>query len=86
MEAKMFLTRCKDASKKNSLYFTSMLVRDIVVSNVERVKITNTGVKAFCKCENKGADCSFRYSFWCHESPTVEKYKSLLRKTQPNFA
>jgi hypothetical protein len=61
IEAKMFLTRCKDVTKKNSLYFTSMLVRDIVTSNVERVKIINTGVKAFCKCENKGADCNFRY-------------------------
>jgi tRNA (cytosine34-C5)-methyltransferase len=57
----MFLTRCKDASKKNSLYFTSMLVRDIVTSNVERIKIINTGVKAFVKCENKGAECFFRF-------------------------
>jgi hypothetical protein len=38
IEARMFLTRCKDATKKNSLYFTSMLIRDLVTSNVDRVK------------------------------------------------
>ena len=26
----------------------------------EKVKIINTGVKAFVKCENKGATCDFR--------------------------
>ena len=57
----MFLTRCKDVTKKNSLYYTSMLVRDIVLSNIDRVKIINTGVKAFVKCENKGADSDFRF-------------------------
>jgi tRNA (cytosine34-C5)-methyltransferase len=56
----MFLTRCKDISKKNSLYYTSETVRDIVHSNGDRVKIINTGVKAFSKCENKGATCDFR--------------------------
>ena len=39
----MFLTRCKDTTKKNSLYYTSRIVRDIVMSNEERIKIINTG-------------------------------------------
>ena len=56
----MFLTRCKDTTKKNSLYYTSAIVRDIVQSNEDRVKIINTGVKAFTRCENKGAMCDFR--------------------------
>ncbi len=58
----MFLTRCRDATKKNSLYFTSHLVRDVVKCNSDRdaLKIINTGVKAFVKCENKGATCDFR--------------------------
>lgn len=60
LEPKMFLTRCKDSTKKNSLYYTSKMVRDIVLNNIERVKIINTGVKAFTKCENKGASCDFR--------------------------
>ena len=61
----MLLTRCRDTSKRNNLYFTSKLVRNVVVSNEERceanrVKIVNTGVKAFTKAENKGATCPFR--------------------------
>ena len=57
----MFLTRCKDRSVKNNLYFTSRLVRNLVSNNVDRgVKIINTGVKAFAKCENKGAECTYR--------------------------
>ena len=56
----MFLTRCKDTSKKNTLYYTSAAVRDVVQSNEDRVKIINTGVKAFAKCENKGAQCAYR--------------------------
>ena len=39
----MFLTRCKDTTKKNSLYYTSRIVRDIVMSNEEHIKIINTG-------------------------------------------
>lgn len=60
LKADMFLTRCKDTTKKNSLYYTSDLVRDILQSNEDRVKIINTGVKAFTRCENKGASCDFR--------------------------
>ena len=57
----MFLTRCKDRSVKNNLYFTSRLVRNLVSNNEDRgVKIINTGVKAFAKCENKGAECTYR--------------------------
>ena len=32
----------------------------IMELNKERVKIINTGVKAFARCENKGATCDFR--------------------------
>jgi len=60
LESNMFLTRCKDRSVKNNLYFTSQLVRNLVMNNEDRVKIINTGVKAFSKCENKGATCPFR--------------------------
>merc|ERR1719495_1547496 len=60
LDAKMFLTRCKDRSVKNNLYFTSSLVRNLVTNNEDRAKIINTGVKAFSKCENKGAECTYR--------------------------
>ena len=45
LKSEMFLTRCKDTSKKNTLYYTTEIVRDIVQSNEEKVKIINTGVK-----------------------------------------
>ena len=54
---KVFLTMCEDESKKNSIYFTTEKVME---NNVDRVKIINTGVKAFARCENKGAGCDYR--------------------------
>lgn len=56
----VFLTRCVDESKKNSVYFTTERVRQVMENNVDRVKIINTGVKAFARCENKGATCDYR--------------------------
>eukprot|EP00090_Calanus_glacialis_P007336 TRINITY_DN15781_c0_g1_i1.p1 TRINITY_DN15781_c0_g1~~TRINITY_DN15781_c0_g1_i1.p1 ORF type:complete len:704 (-),score=298.23 TRINITY_DN15781_c0_g1_i1:55-2166(-) len=57
----MFLTRCEDESKKNGVYFTTEKVRHVMENNVDRVKIINTGVKAFARCENyKGASCDYR--------------------------
>jgi len=55
-----FLTRSADETKKNNLYFTSPAVKDLIVYNHERVKIINTGVKAFSRCENKGASNFYR--------------------------
>jgi len=61
LDAECFLTRCKDADmKKINLYFTTLPVRSIVENNKERVKIINTGVKAFTRCDNKGSECDFR--------------------------
>ena len=45
LKSQMFLTRCKDLTKKNTLYYTTEIVRDIVQSNEDKVKIINTGVK-----------------------------------------
>ena len=56
---KVFLTRCEDESKKNSVYFTTEKVREVRENIVDRV-IINTGVKAFARCENKGAVCDYR--------------------------
>jgi len=55
-----FLTRCVDETKKNNVYLTTPEVRELVEHNKERVKIINTGVKAFVRCENKGAECEYR--------------------------
>ncbi len=56
----MFFTRCSDETKRNNLYFSTLLVRRILEENIGRVKIINTGVKGFTKCENKGTTCTFR--------------------------
>lgn len=53
------LTRCKEGKKKN-IYFTSPAVRDIVVNNHEKIKLINTGVKTFVRCDNKSMQCPFR--------------------------
>jgi len=55
-----FLSRCADTTKKKNLYFTTPQIKEIVEQNKDRVKIINTGVKAFTKCEHKGATCDFR--------------------------
>ena len=56
----MFLTRCAGDSKKDGVYFTTERVRQVMENNVDRVKVINTGVKAFARCENKGATCDYR--------------------------
>lgn len=56
-----FLTRSREEAKRTTnLYFTTLQVRNLVENNLERIKIINTGVKAFTRCENKGAECDFR--------------------------
>lgn len=53
------LTRCKEGKKKN-IYFTSPAVRDIVLHNESNIKLINTGVKTFVRCDNKVQECPFR--------------------------
>lgn len=53
------LVRCHEGKKKN-IYFTSPAIRDIVISNENRVKMINTGVKTFVRCDNKNMNCAFR--------------------------
>ena len=56
-----FLIRCRDPNtRKNNIYFTTTKVRDLVENNTDRVKIINTGVKAFARADSKGSDCDFR--------------------------
>lgn len=56
----LFLSRCKDETKKKNLYFTTDAVKQIVENNKDRIKIINTGVKAFTRCEHKGSSCDYR--------------------------
>lgn len=56
---KCFLTRCLNDKKKN-IYFCSDSIRDIVQRNEGHVKIINTGVKSFVRCDNRNMKCAFR--------------------------
>ncbi|XP_034489569.1 tRNA (cytosine(34)-C(5))-methyltransferase [Drosophila innubila] len=46
------LTRCQTERKKN-IYYCSEAIRDLVLNNEHNIKIINTGVKTFVRCENR---------------------------------
>lgn len=56
---KSLLTRCLNDRKKN-VYFCSNEIKDLVINNENDVKIINTGVKMFVRCDNKNMKCAFR--------------------------
>lgn len=53
------LTRSVSDKKKN-IYFCSEQVRNLLLSNQDSIKIINTGVKSFVRCDNRNMKCSFR--------------------------
>lgn len=53
------LTRSTSEKKKN-IYFCSEQIRDLLLCNESQVKIINTGVKTFVRCDNRNMDCPFR--------------------------
>lgn len=53
------LTRSEGGKMKN-IYFCSKEVQDLVTRNEHIVKIINTGVKTFARCDNKNSKCAFR--------------------------
>lgn len=53
------LTRCASGKKKN-IYFCSESLRDLVIRNEHHVKVINTGVKVFARCDNRNMKCAFR--------------------------
>jgi len=56
-----FMSRSKEKNSRN-IYFTNSLIRDLVERNQEKMKIINTGTKAFVRSENKGTHCGWRMS------------------------
>lgn len=54
------LTRCHVGKKKN-IYLVSPQVKDVVQRNEHSIKIINTGVKTFVRCDNKNMTCAFRW-------------------------
>lgn len=53
------LTRSNVGKKKN-IYFCSEAVKHVVQANEQNIKIINTGVKAFARCDNRNMSCEFR--------------------------
>ncbi|XP_075985531.1 tRNA (cytosine(34)-C(5))-methyltransferase Nsun2 [Anticarsia gemmatalis] len=60
-DATCLLTRCHVGKKKN-IYLVSPIVKDVVTRNEANIKIINTGVKTFVRCDNKNMVCPFRLS------------------------
>lgn len=58
-DSQCLLTRCLGGKKKN-IYYCTEPIRQIVQKNEHAVKIINTGVKAFARCDNKNMKCAFR--------------------------
>ncbi|XP_073972226.1 tRNA (cytosine(34)-C(5))-methyltransferase Nsun2 isoform X2 [Rhodnius prolixus] len=58
LEPSCLLTRCLVGKKKN-IYFTSPSIKHLVDYNQKNIKIINTGVKVFARCDKNSA-CDFR--------------------------
>lgn len=59
LDPRCLLVRCIGRKKKN-IYYTSPEIRNVVLSNEDQIKLINTGVKSFVRCDNKNMDCPFR--------------------------
>ncbi|KAF7990485.1 hypothetical protein HCN44_000290 [Aphidius gifuensis] len=59
LDPKCLLVRCREGKKKN-IYFASPAIRDILLLNESNVKMINSGVKTFVRCDNKNMHCAFR--------------------------
>lgn len=53
------LTRSLTGKKKN-IYYCSEAVKNLVQANEQNIKIINTGVKVFSRCEHRNMRCEFR--------------------------
>ncbi|XP_037078171.1 tRNA (cytosine(34)-C(5))-methyltransferase-like [Pollicipes pollicipes] len=58
-EPSLLMTRCEQGKKKN-IYLCSPAVRDLISASQQRVKVINSGVKVFARCDNKNTPCGFR--------------------------
>lgn len=59
LDPKCLLVRCREGKKKN-IYFASPAIRDILLLNENNVKMINSGVKTFVRCDSKNIYCAFR--------------------------
>ncbi|EDV92260.1 tRNA (cytosine(34)-C(5))-methyltransferase [Drosophila grimshawi] len=59
LNKRCLLTRCQTERKKN-IYYCSEPIRDLVLHNEKTIKIINTGVKTFVRCENRHTEHPYR--------------------------
>ncbi|XP_071814211.1 RNA cytosine-C(5)-methyltransferase NSUN2-like [Apostichopus japonicus] len=48
--------------KKRNLYYTNKRVKQIILTNQQKLKVINSGIKTLCRSDAEGVDCSFRLS------------------------
>lgn len=85
--------------KKKQMYFVSKLVKNIIANNEEWLKLINTGVRMFRRCENNqdGLKCVYRVIQDATECVRpfmservipvkIDDVKVLLSKEQPTFS
>jgi tRNA (cytosine34-C5)-methyltransferase len=59
LDPTILLSRSREARKKN-VYLTSASVKDFLTNNEENIKVINTGIKVFIRCDGKNSSCEFR--------------------------
>jgi len=58
-DPKQLMARCV-VGKKRNIYLVSKAVKDVLTENEDRIKVINTGVKVFCRSDNRDTTCAFR--------------------------
>lgn len=93
-DATQLLTRSLSGKKKN-IYFCSKPIKELVQANEDRIKVINTGVKVFARCDHRNMKCEFRLAneglqtlgnlIGCARRVDVSKdeFISLLEHTNP---
>jgi tRNA (cytosine34-C5)-methyltransferase len=61
------MARCA-VGKKRNIYLVSKAVKDVLTQNEDRIKVINTGIKVFCRSDNRDTTCAFRLT---HEGITT---------------
>ncbi|XP_076628287.1 tRNA (cytosine(34)-C(5))-methyltransferase Nsun2 isoform X2 [Colletes latitarsis] len=79
LDPKCLLVRNFGRKKKN-IYFTSPEIRNVIISNEDKIKLINTGVKSFVRCNNKNMDTPFRLAW--EGLQTIIKYIGDARKVR----
>ncbi|XP_076173913.1 tRNA (cytosine(34)-C(5))-methyltransferase Nsun2 [Ptiloglossa arizonensis] len=78
LDPKCLLVRNFDRNQRN-IYYTSPEIRNVIISNEDQIKLINTGVKSFVRC-NKNMVTSFRLAW--EGLQTIVKYIGDARRVR----